>query len=217
MHATVSGLAEFVAEDDAHAIEIARELVKQLRWRDCVPPHHGRAVEPPKYSADDLCGPVSVDYREAFDCREIIARLVDGSSFTEFKALYDSYTICVIVEIGGWPVGLLGNNGPIDNHGAEKAALFIQLCCQASKPIIYLQNTTGFIVGKEPEAAGMIKNGAKLIQAVANATVPQITIIVGASYGAGNHAMCGRSIEPRFMFAWPNAPLAVRVASRRRR
>ena len=152
---------------------------------------------------------VLVDYREAFDSREIIARLVDGSEFTEFKALYDPYTICGFAEIGGWPVGLIGNNGPIDNHGAEKAAQFIQLCGQANKPIIYLQNTTGFIVGKESETAGMIKNGAKLIHAVSNARVPQITVIVGASYGAGNYAMCGRSFEPRFLFAWPNARLAV--------
>ena len=209
MHATHSGLAEFVAEDDAHAIHIARELVQQLRWNDRVPATHGRVVLAPRYPAEDLCGLVPVDYREAFDCREIIARLVDGSDFTEFKTLYDPYTICGFAEIGGWPVGLIGNNGPIDNHGAEKATQFIQLCCQANKPIIYLQNTTGFIVGKESEAAGMIKNGAKLIQAVANATVPQITIIVGASYGAGNYAMCGRSFEPRFLFAWPNAKLAV--------
>lgn len=209
MHATHSGLAEFVAEDDAHAIQIARELVQQLRWHERVPAHHGRAVAPPRYPAEDLCGLVPVDYREAFDCREIIARLVDGSDFTEFKALYDPYTICGFAEIGGWPVGLIGNNGPIDNHGAEKAAQFIQLCGQANKPIIYLQNTTGFIVGKESETAGMIKNGAKLIHAVSNARVPQITVIVGASYGAGNYAMCGRSFEPRFLFAWPNARLAV--------
>ncbi|MGB0956101.1 MAG: acyl-CoA carboxylase subunit beta, partial [Panacagrimonas sp.] len=204
-----SGLAEFVAEDDAHAIGIARELVQQLRWNDRVPAHHGRPVQAPRYPAEDLCGLVPVNYREAFDCREIIARLVDASEFTEFKAQYDPYTICGFGEIGGWPVGLIGNNGPIDNHGAEKAAQFIQLCCQANKPIIYLQNTTGFIVGKESESQGMIKNGAKMIQAVANASVPQITIIVGASYGAGNYAMCGRSFEPRFLFAWPNARLAV--------
>ncbi len=209
MHATQSGLAEFVADDDAHAIEIARDLVRQLRWTERVPSHHGRVAAPPRHAIDDLCGLVPVDYREAFDCREIIARLVDGSEFTEFKALYDPYTICGFAEIGGWPIGLIGNNGPIDNHGAQKATQFIQLCCQAGKPVIYLQNTTGFIVGKEPEAGGMIKNGAKLIQAVANATVPQITIIVGASYGAGNYAMCGRSFEPRFLFAWPNARLAV--------
>jgi geranyl-CoA carboxylase beta subunit len=209
MHATRSGLAEFVAEDDAHAIEVARGLVGQLRWNDRVPPHHGRVFAPPRYPAEDLCGLVPTDYREAFDCREIIARVVDDSEFTEFKPLYDPYTVCGFAEIGGWPVGLIGNNGPIDNAGAQKAAQFIQLCCQANKPIVYLQNTTGFIVGKEPEAGGMIKNGAKMIQAVANATVPQITILVGASFGAGNYAMCGRSFEPRFLFAWPNARLAV--------
>ncbi|MGQ0501420.1 MAG: acyl-CoA carboxylase subunit beta [Panacagrimonas sp.] len=209
MHATRSGLAEFVAEDDAHGIEIARELVRQLHWPDRVPPAHGRAFAEPKHDIEDLCGLVPVDYREAYDCREVIARLVDGSEFTEFKALYDPYTVCGFAEIGGWPVGLIGNNGPIDNHGAHKGAQFIQLCCQANKPILYLQNTTGFIVGKEPEAGGMIKNGAKMIQAVATATVPQITLLIGASFGAGNYAMCGRSFEPRFLFAWPNARLAV--------
>lgn len=209
LHAMQSGLAEFVTDNDAQAIEIARDLVRQLRWNERVPPHHGRAFAPPRCDIDELCGLVPTDYREAFDCREIMARLVDGSELTEFKPLYDPYTICCFAEIGGWPVGLIGNNGPIDNHGAQKAAQFIQLCCHAGKPIIYLQNTTGFIVGKEPEAGGMIKNGARLIQAVSNATVPQITIIVGASYGAGNYAMCGRSFEPRFLFAWPNARLAV--------
>jgi geranyl-CoA carboxylase beta subunit len=209
MHATRSGLAEFLAEDDACAIEVARDLVRQLRWDERVPRHHGRPVLPPRYPSDDLCGLVPPDYREAFDCREIVARVVDGSDFMEFKPLYDPYTVCGFAEIGGWPVGLIGNNGPIDNAGAQKATQFIQLCCQAGKPIIYLQNTTGFIVGKEPEEGGMIKNGAKMIQAVANATVPQVTLLVGASFGAGNFAMCGRSFEPRFLFAWPNARLAV--------
>jgi geranyl-CoA carboxylase beta subunit len=172
MHASRSGLAEFIAEDDAHAIEIARGLVAQLRWNDRVPRPHGRAFAPPRHAAEDLCGLVPTAYREAFDCREIIARVAGGSELTEFKSLYDPYTVCGFAEVGGWPVGIIGNNGPIDNAGAQKAAQFIQLCCQANKPIVYLQNTTGFIVGKESEAGGMIKNGARMIQAVANGTVP---------------------------------------------
>jgi geranyl-CoA carboxylase beta subunit len=208
MHAQVSGLAEFVAEDDAHAIELCREVVRQLRWNDRLPPKVA-ACQPPLYGIDELCGIVPVDYKQPYDCREIVARIADGSEFMEFKSAYDPYTICGFAEIGGHPCGIIGNNGPITNEGANKATQFIQLCCQAQRPLVFLQNTTGFIVGKEPEEGGMIKNGAKMIQAVANATVPQVTLLVGASFGAGNFAMCGRSFEPRFLFAWPNARLAV--------
>ncbi|MHA1564734.1 MAG: acyl-CoA carboxylase subunit beta [Alphaproteobacteria bacterium] len=209
MHASQSGLAEFVADDDAHAIEIARNVVRQLKWNDRLPAQLNADVKPPRYDIDELCGLVPADYKQPYDCRETIARIVDDSDFTEFKALYDPYTICCFAEIGGHACGIIGNNGPIDNAGAEKATQFIQLCCQAEKPIIYFQNTTGFIVGKDPEARGMIKNGAKMIQAVSNATVPQITFLTGASFGAGNYAMCGRSFRPRFLFAWPNSTLAV--------
>jgi len=209
MHARISGLAEFVAEDDAHGIEICREIVRQLRWNERLPSRTVNDYKEPLYAIDELCGLVPVDYKQPCDCREIIARVVDGSEFMEFKPDYDPYTICGFAEIGGQPCGIIGNNGPITNEGANKATQFIQLCCQANRPILFLQNTTGFIVGVDSEQNGMIVNGAKLIQAVANATVPKITILVGASFGAGNYAMCGRSFDPRFLFAWPNSRLAV--------
>jgi geranyl-CoA carboxylase beta subunit len=209
MHAHVSGLAEFVAEDDAHAIELCREVVRQLRWNDRLLTAQQATFKPPLYDIEDLCGIVPVDYKQSYDCREIVARIADGSEFMEFKPAYDPYTICGFAEIGGQPCGIIGNNGPITNEGANKATQFIQLCCQAQRPLIFLQNTTGFIVGVDSERKGMIVNGAKWIQAVANATVPKITLIVGASFGAGNYAMCGRSFDPRFLFTWPNSKLAV--------
>jgi geranyl-CoA carboxylase beta subunit len=168
-------------------------------------PHY----EAPRYAPDELCGVVPVDYRKPYDCREVIARIVDGSNFLEFKALYDRLTICGQASIEGFPVGIIGNNGPITVHGATKAGQFIQLCCQAGIPIVYLQNTTGYMVGTEAEQAGIVKHGAKMIQAVANATVPQITLLIGASFGAGNYGMCGRGFGPRFIFSWPNSRTAV--------
>ena len=209
MHATVSGVSEFLAEDDAHAIEILRDIVSKLGWENNLPLKREKVFKEPQHDIDDLCGIVPVDFKKPYDCREVIARLVDDSDFLEFKELYDSYTICGLAEIEGQPCGFIGNNGPITPAGATKAGQFIQLCCQSDKPIIYLQNTTGFIVGTEPEQAGIIKHGSKMIQAVSNATVPQITLLIGASYGAGNFAMCGRSFGPRFVFAWPNSRLAV--------
>lgn len=209
MHAQQSGLSDFLAEDDAHAIEMAREVVKSLNWNDRLPPASNRSFKEPRYDIDELCGVVPVDYRKPYDCREVIARLVDDSDFVQFKASYDPFTICGYAEIEGQPCGLIGNNGPITNQGANKATQFIQLCCQAGKPIIFLQNTTGFIVGAQHEQEGMIKNGAKLIQAVSNATVPRITLNVGGAFGAGNYAMSGRSFEPEFLFAWPTNTVAV--------
>jgi geranyl-CoA carboxylase beta subunit len=152
---------------------------------------------------------VPADYHKPYDSREVIARLVDDSDFVEFKANYDPFTICGFAEIEGQHCGIIANNGPITNKGAGKSTQFIQLCCQSNKPLIFLQNTTGFIVGIEHEQNGMIKNGAKLIQAVANATVPKITLNIGGAFGAGNYAMSGRSFEPDFLFAWPTNTLAV--------
>jgi geranyl-CoA carboxylase beta subunit len=149
------------------------------------------------------------DLRQPLDMHEVIARLVDGSDFLPFKALYGAATVCVQAWLGGHAVGILSNNGPIDVAGANKATHFIQLMCQLGHPIIYLQNTTGYMVGKESEQAGMIKHGSKMIQAVTNATVPQITIQCGASFGAGNYGMCGRAYAPRFLFSWPSAKTAV--------
>jgi len=209
MHCTVAGTSEFMAENDADGIRIAREIVAKLGWNDRLPARAARAHEPPRYSPDELCGVVPVDYRKPYDCREVIARIVDGSDFLDFKALYDNLTLCGRATIEGWPVGIIGNNGPITANGSVKAAQFIQLCCQAQIPILYLQNTTGYMVGTRSEQAGIVKHGSKMIQAVANATVPQITMVIGGSFGAGNYGMCGRGFHPRFIFSWPNSRTAV--------
>jgi len=209
MHARESGLAEYLAEDDAHAIEVTREVVKSLHWNDRLPALTNKPYKEPRYDIEELCGIVPADYHKPYDSREVIARLVDDSDFVEFKANYDPFTICGFAGIEGQHCGIIANNGPITNKGAGKATQFIQLCCQANKPLIFLQNTTGFIVGVEHEQNGMIKNGAKFIQAVANATVPKITLNIGGAFGAGNYAMAGRSFEPDFLFAWPTNTLAV--------
>jgi geranyl-CoA carboxylase beta subunit len=163
----------------------------------------------PTLSGDDLLGLMSDDLRQPVDMREVLARLVDGSDFLEFKPLYGAATVCAQGVIDGHAVGFITNNGPIDVAGANKATHFIQRCCQLGQPIIYLQNTTGYMVGMESEQGGMIKHGSKMIQAVTCATVPQITIQCGASFGAGNYGMCGRGYQPRFLFSWPNAKTAV--------
>ncbi|MDP6341978.1 MAG: carboxyl transferase domain-containing protein, partial [Alphaproteobacteria bacterium] len=204
MHASTSGLAEHVADDDAEAVQVCRDIVRRLNWANQLRPGLARRHEEPAYDIDEICGLVSMDYQKPYDVRELIARLVDGSDFLEFKAMYDSQTICGHAEIQGFPCGLIGSNGPITPEGATKASQFMQLCSQSDTPLIYLHNTTGFIVGAEPEAQGMIKHGAKMIQAVTNATVPRITLMIGASFGAGNYAMSGRSYQPRFLLGWPN-------------
>jgi geranyl-CoA carboxylase beta subunit len=209
MHATVSGLGEYLADDDADAIRLAREVMAKLPWNEQLPVRASKTFKEPLYAADELAGIVPVDYRRPVDVREVVARLVDGSDMLEFKALYGVHTVTCHAEIEGHAVGLIGNNGPIDADGATKAAQFIQICCQSNTPIIYLQNTTGYMVGREAEQAGIIKHGSKMIQAVANATVPQITLHIGASFGAGNYGMCGRAYDPRFIFAWPNNRIAV--------
>jgi geranyl-CoA carboxylase beta subunit len=209
MHATISGLGEYLAEDDADGIRIAREIMAKLPWNTQLPAQPPRAFKEPRYPAEELAGVVPVDYRKPYDVREIIARIVDDSDFLDFKPPYGPHTVCGHAEIEGHAIGIIGNNGPIDADGASKAAQFIQLCCQANMPIVYLQNTTGYMVGREAEQAGIIKHGSKMIQAVANATVPQLTIHVGASFGAGNYGMCGRAYDPRFIFAWPSNRIAV--------
>jgi geranyl-CoA carboxylase beta subunit len=209
MHATQSGLAEYIADDDAAAIRIAREVMAKLPWNAQLPYQPPRSFAEPLLSADELTGVVPIDYRKPVDVREVVARLVDGSDFLEFKALYGTHTVVGHASIEGHAVGIVGNNGPIDADGATKAAHFIQACSQSNTPIIYLQNTTGYMVGREAEAAGIVKHGSKMIQAVANATVPQLTLHIGASFGAGNYGMCGRGFDPRFIFAWPNNRIAV--------
>ncbi len=206
MHATVSGLGEYLAEDDRHALALAREVVA----RSASPsPGRNNAPEPSAERLDELLGLVSDDLRQPVDMREVMARLVDGAELLEFKPLYGPATVCAQARMGGHAVGLISNNGPIDVAGANKATHFIQRSCQLGQPLIYLQNTTGYMVGKDSEQGGMIKHGSKMIQAVTNASVPQITIQCGASFGAGNYGMCGRGYAPRFLFTWPNAKTAV--------
>src|SRR5713101_175806 len=209
MHATVSGLGEYLAEDDADGIRIAREIMAKLPWNEQLPVRPEKSFKEPRHDADELAGVVPVDYRKPYDVREVIARVVDDSDLLNFKALYGVHTVCGHAEIEGHAVGLIGNNGPIDADGSAKAAQFIQICCQSNIPIVYLQNTTGYMVGREAEQDGIIKHGSKMIQAVANANVPQITLHIGASFGAGNYGMCGRAYDPRFIFAWPNNRIAV--------
>ena len=206
MHATVAGTAEYLAEDDAHGVQIARQIMSHLHWPDYQEPND---FTEPLYSGDDLVGLVPTDYRKPYDVREVMARLVDGSDFLDFKNNYGIPIVCAHGSIGGHKVGLIGNNGPIDVDASVKAAQFIQLCCQTDMPIIYLQNITGYMVGVEAERGGIVKHGAKMIQAVANASVPQLTVVLGGSFGAGNYGMCGRGFDPRFIFSWPNARTAV--------
>ncbi|TMH02477.1 MAG: acyl-CoA carboxylase subunit beta, partial [Betaproteobacteria bacterium] len=205
-HAQVTGLGEYLAENDAHAIATTRELMDQLQWDSA---SADEDMTPPQYASDELLGVVPADDREPYDVREVIARLVDGSEFLEFKAPYSPDTVCGHARIAGQRVGLIGNNGPIQPTGSVKAAQFIQLCDQSGTPLVFLQNTTGYMVGREAERSGAIKHGAKMIQAVANARVPKFTIVLGGSYGAGNYGMCGRGFDPRFIFAWPSARTAV--------
>jgi geranyl-CoA carboxylase beta subunit len=208
MHTSQSGLGEHLAGDDREAIGLARAVVQATGWADA-PAVARAAVAEPMLAADDLLALMSDDLRQPVDMREVMARIVDGSLLLEFKARYGMATLCVQARIDGHPVGIISNNGPIDVAGANKATHFIQWMCQLGHPIIYLQNTTGFMVGKDSEQGGMIKHGSKMIQAVTNATVPQITIQCGASFGAGNYGMCGRGYAPRFLFSWPGAKTAV--------
>ncbi len=205
MHTQVSGLGEYLAEDDADGVRLAREVLARLAW-GAAAPALGR---PPRYPAEELLGVMPEDFRKPVDMREAIARIVDDSDFLDFKAGYGPATVCGHAMLQGMRLGIVTNNGPLDPAGANKAAHFIQACCQAGLPLLYLQNTTGYIVGKASEEAGMIKHGSKMIQAVSNAGVPQITLMCGASFGAGNYGMCGHAYNPRFLFSWPNAQTAV--------
>jgi geranyl-CoA carboxylase beta subunit len=209
MHCSMSGVAEYLAEDDADGIRIARDILARLPWNERLPVRAEKTWKEPRYPIEQLAGVVPTDLRQPYDMREVLARVIDDSDFLDFKPLYGSSTVCGHGAIEGHPCGFIGNNGPIDPQGATKATQFIQLCCQSGTPIVYLQNTTGFMVGKEVEQVGMIKHGAKMIQAVANATVPQITIMTGSSFGAGNYGMCGRAYDPRFLFSWPHSRIGV--------
>ncbi len=209
MHCQVAGTGEFLAENDSDGVRIARAVVAGIDWNRTRPWFAPHPVREPLYDPEELCGAVPADYRKPYDCREVIARIVDASEFIEFKSEYNGQTICGRATIHGMPVGLIGNNGPITTHGATKAGQFMQLCDQAGIPLVYLMNTTGYMVGSESEQGGIVKHGSKMIQAVANVRVPRITIVIGASFGAGNYGMSGRGFGLDFIFAWPNARTAV--------
>jgi len=208
MHSKLSGVSDYLAEDERDALRLAREVVAHLEWKKGAQPSP-RVVEPPKYDPEEILGIVSPDTRVPYDPREVIARLVDGSRFSEFKPLYGNTLVTGWAHVHGFPVGILANHGILFSESANKGAQFIQLCNQANVPLVFLQNITGFMVGRSYEEGGIIKNGAKLINAVSNSTVPAITIMMGASYGAGNYAMAGRAYEPRFLFTWPMHKIAV--------
>ncbi|MEX5562057.1 carboxyl transferase domain-containing protein [Pseudophaeobacter sp. 1A16562] len=207
MHAEVTGLVEYLAEDDAHGIEIARDVVAGLGWPSGAA--QGPDYDAPQYDPDELAGVVPVDYRKPYDMREVAARIVDGSRLLDFKPGYGSATLCLQGRIMGQPVGILANNGPIDPDGATKATHFLQAMDQAGTPVVFLNNTTGYMVGTEYERGGMIKHGSKMIQAVTNLRVPKISLYVGASFGAGNYGMCGHAFGADFLFTWPNAMTGV--------
>jgi len=208
LHATTTGLAEYLAEDDEHAIATARDIVASLDWPR-VEHQQAQPARAPRLEASELDGVMTLDMKRPVDMREVIARIVDDSAWLPFKPDYGPGTVCGHARIEGNTVGFITNNGPIDPAGATKAAQFIQLCNQSGTPIVFLQNTTGFIVGRASEEAGMIKHGSKMIQALSNSRVPQVTLYCGASFGAGNFGMCGRGFKPRFCFSWPNARTAV--------
>ncbi|RYY80494.1 MAG: acyl-CoA carboxylase subunit beta [Moraxellaceae bacterium] len=209
MHSQVAGTAEYLAENDADGIRMARNVMSLLNWNEQIEAVSASSYLEPRYPMDDVLGLIPADTKQPFDMKEIIARLVDDSEFLEFKQELDSHTVCGWAKISGKVIGIITNNGPITPQGAVKTAQFIQLCDQTKRPLIFLHNTTGFMVGTDAEQNGIIKHGSKLIQAVANARVPRISIVIGGSYGAGNYAMCGRGLSPRFIFAWPNSRTAV--------
>ena len=208
VHTRKSGVADYLAENDRHALELCRRVVGNLNTRQSVDIALAKPREP-KYDPAELDGIVPADLKKQYDVREVIARLVDASEFDEFKALYGTTLVTGFAHIQGIPVGILGNNGILFSESALKAAHFIELCCQRRVPLLFLQNISGFMVGRDYEAGGIAKDGAKMVTAVACAQVPKITVIVGGSYGAGNYGMCGRAYGPRFLFTWPNARISV--------
>ena len=208
MHAEVSGLGEYLAEDEPDALRMCREIVSHLNWRKAGPEPALRA-DAPTLDPEELLGILDPDLRRPVEIRDVIGRVVDGSRFEEFKPRYGPTLVCGFASIDGYPVGILGNNGVLYPDSAEKAAHFVQLCNQVDLPLVFFQNLTGFIVGKDFEQDGMIKKGSQMINAVTNSTVPHLTVIVGASYGAGTYAMSGRAFNNRFTFIWPSAKIAV--------
>ena len=208
VHTSISGVADHYAENDAHALSIARDVVASLNRRKAMPLALREPLEP-KYPADELYGVIPEDTRRPFDIREVIARIVDGSEFHEFKARYGKTLVCGFAHIHGYPVGIVANNGILFAESALKGAHFIELCNQRNVPLVFLQNITGFMVGKKYEQAGIAKDGAKMVTAVACSHVPKFTVVIGGSFGAGNYAMCGRAYGARFLWMWPNARISV--------
>jgi acetyl-CoA carboxylase carboxyltransferase component len=208
VHCRISGTADHYAQNDEHALQITRNIIEALDSPKKFDIGRQEYKEP-KYDPSELYGVVPGDIRKAFDIREVIARIVDNSEFQEFKELYGSTLVCGFARIMGYPVGILGNNGVLFSESAVKGAHFIELCTMRKIPLLFLQNITGFIVGKEYEHGGIARNGAKMVHAVANADVPKLTVMIGGSYGAGNYAMCGRGYEPRFIWMWPSSKISV--------
>jgi 3-methylcrotonyl-CoA carboxylase beta subunit len=209
VHARRSGVADYYAASDAHALAVAREIVRTLHLRPPEPPWEIAEPEPPALDATELYGLIPEDFKHQTDARELIARIVDGSRFHEFKQLYGETLVTGFAHIEGFPVGIIANNGVLFAQSSQKGAHFIELCCKRRVPIVFLQNITGFMVGTEYEAGGIARDGAKLVMAVANARVPKFTVVTGGSFGAGNYAMCGRAFEPRQLWMWPNARISV--------
>src|SRR6184192_544759 len=208
VHCRVSGVTDHYAMNDEHALAICRSIVSHLNRRKYIP-WEITAPEPPRYDSNELLGIIPKDNRKSYDVREIIARLVDGSRFHEFKELYGTTLVCGFARIMGYPVGVIANNGILFSESALKATHFIELCGQRHTPLVFLQNITGFMVGKQYENGGIAKDGAKMVMAVANAPVPRFTVIIGGSFGAGNYGMCGRAYSPRQLWMWPNARISV--------
>jgi 3-methylcrotonyl-CoA carboxylase beta subunit len=208
VHTRLSGVADHLAQNDTHALALARQVVKNLNAQK-QPNIALHAPVPPKLDAKELYGIIPTDTRKPFDVREIIARIVDGSELDEFKARFGTTLVCGFARIEGMPVGIIANNGILFSESALKGAHFIELCCQRKTPLVFLQNITGFMVGRKYENEGIARNGAKMVTAVATAAVPKFTVIIGGSFGAGNYGMCGRAYSPRFLWMWPNARISV--------
>jgi 3-methylcrotonyl-CoA carboxylase beta subunit len=208
VHTRLSGVADHLADNDLHALALARQVVGTLNWRKEVPVKL-QPAQPPRYPAEELLSVIPTDTRKPFDVREIIARVVDGSDFDEFKSRYGTTLVCGFAHIEGMPVGIVANNGILFAESANKGAHFIELCCQRKVPLVFLQNITGFMVGRKYENEGIARAGAKMVTAVACANVPKFTVIIGGSFGAGNYGMCGRAYSPRFLWMWPNARISV--------
>jgi 3-methylcrotonyl-CoA carboxylase beta subunit len=208
VHTRLSGVADHLAENDLHALALARTAIAHLNWRKA-PDLSLRPPLPPRADPAELGGVIPVDARKPFDVREIVARIVDDSAFDEFKARYGATLVCGFAHIEGMPVGILANNGILFSESANKGAHFIELCCQRRIPLVFLQNITGFMVGRKVENEGIARAGAKMVTAVACAEVPKFTVIIGGSFGAGNYGMCGRAYSPRFLWMWPNARISV--------